>query len=80
MFIGALFIITSNWSLAKGLFTVAWINEIRYIHTKKIYTAMKINKYATILLWTKLCPLPSNSQVEPLTLSVTLFGDTAFKG
>ena len=31
------------------------------------------------LLWTEFCPSSSNSYVEALTSSVTVFGDRAFK-
>ena len=55
MFIAALFTIAKTRKQPKCLSTDGWIKRILYIHTKKYYSALKMNKIVSfVTTWMEL--------------------------
>ena len=58
VFIAALFTITITWKQLRCPSTDEWIKKLWYIHTMEYYSAMKRNRFESLLKrWTKLEPI-----------------------
>ena len=58
MFIAALFIIASTWKQPRCPSADEWIRKLWYIYTMEYYSAIKKNKFESVLMrWMKLEPI-----------------------
>ena len=58
MFIAALFTIARTWKQPRCPLTGEWIKKLLYIYTMEYYSAIKRNKFESVLMrWTDLEPI-----------------------
>ena len=58
MFIAALFTIARTWKQPRCPLTDEWIKKLRYIYTMEYYSAIKRNRFESVLMrWMSLEPI-----------------------
>ena len=58
MFIAALFTIARTWKQPRCPLTDEWIRKLQYIYTTEYYSAIKRNKFESVLMrWMNLEPI-----------------------
>ena len=73
MFIAVLFAIARTWTQPRCLSTDEWIKKLSYIYTMEYYSAIKRNKFESVVVrWMNLEPVIQNevSQKEKNKFSI----------
>ena len=76
MFIAALFIIARTWKQPSCPSTDEWTKKLRYIYTMEYYSAIKRNKFESVVVrWMSLEPVKQSdvSQKEKKKLYISAY-------